>query len=195
MTRTILDRLAVNPTEEIERFAAFDHPTRRFIAYAMYFVPGLVPALDEQELTGNRPQPYVVPDAEREERRAAYAGLYRLRACTATGPDGQRERRLLFGDLLAMARCDLRWKRLTTFPQFYFCYERLVGPSWRQLLGPCWKEAVYQRRSRAPVQLPLDRRLRDDGAVPNLLEADDPPVFIPTLADADRIGLPLFGSL
>ena len=28
-----------------------------------------------------------------------------------------------------------------------------------------------------------------------LLEADDPPAYFPTLADADRIGLPLLGNL
>jgi hypothetical protein len=63
------------------------------------------------------------------------------------------------------------------------------------MLVPCWNEAVFQRKSKGSVQLPLDRRLRDDDAVPRLLQGDDPPTFIATLADADRIGLPLFGSL
>lgn len=180
---------------EIERFAAFDHPTRRFIAYAMYFVPGLVPPVWEQELTGNQPPPFIVSDKEQDERRAAYAPIHRLRACTWTGSKGQRQRRLMFGDLLGMALVDLRWKRLTAMPQFLFCYERLVGPAWRQMLGPCWKEAVHQRRRKGAVQLPLDPRLRDDAAVPHLLERDDPPVYIPTLSDADRIGLPLLGSM
>ena len=180
---------------EIERFASFDHATRRFIAYAMYFVPGLVPPLWEQEVSGNQPIPFVVPDKERQERLAAYASLRRLRDCTATGREGQRQRRLLFGDLLGMALVDLRWKRLTSLSSFMFCYERLVGPSWRQLLGPCWKEAVHQRKRNAPVQLPLDPRLRDDVAVPHLLEHDEPPIYFPTLADADRIGAPLFGHL
>jgi len=193
-SRTI-DTLAVNATLEIERFAAFDHQTRRFIAYAMYFVPGLVPPLDQQELTGNQPVPFVVSDKERLERRTSYAPLYRLRDCTATGREGQRQRRLLFGDLLGMARVDLRWKRLTTLAAFIFCYERLAGPAWRQLLVPCWNEAVFQRKAKGAVQLPLDRRLRDDAAVPHLLESDDPPAFFPTLADADRIGLPLLGNL
>jgi hypothetical protein len=189
------DGLAGNAALEIERFAAFDHPTRRFIAYTMYFVPSVVAPIWEQELTGNQPPPYVVSDREQEERRGAYSPLHRLRACTATGGEGQRARRLLFGDLLGMALVDLRWKRLTAMPQFLFCYERLVGPAWRQMLAPCWKEAVHQRRRKGPVQLPLDPRLREDAAVPYLLEHDDPPTYFPTLADADRIGLPLLGSL
>ncbi len=195
MNGSTFDALAGNPALEIERFAAFDHPTRRFIAYAMYFVPGAVPPLREQELNGNQPLPFVVSDEEQAERRAAYAPLFRLRDCTTTGKEGQRQRRLLFGELLGMALVDLRWKRLTALAPFLFCYERLVGPAWRQMLGPCWKEAVHQRRKRGPVQLPLDPRLRDDAAVPHLLESDDPPAFFPTLADADRIGAPLLGSL
>lgn len=195
MKSRVLDSIATNTVQEIERFAGFDHPTRRFIAYAMYFVPGLVPPLDTQELTGNQPVPFIVPDAERLERLHAYKGLFELRACTAKGRDGRRQRRLAFGGLLGMARVDLRWKRLKGLPQFIFCYERLVGPAWRQLLVPCWNEAVFQRRSKGAVQLPLDRRLREDEAVPHLLEDDDPPRFFPTLADADRIGLPLFGCL
>lgn len=101
----------------------------------------------------------------------------------------------MFADLLGMARVDLRWKRLAGLPEFIFCYKRLVGPAWRQLLVPCRNEAGLQRKSKSAVQLPLDPRLRDDAAVPHLLESDDPPVFFPTLADADRIGLPLLGSL
>ena len=195
MKASDFDALAGNAALEIERFAAFDHPTRRFIAYAMYYVPGLVPPLAAQELTGNKPVPFLVSDKERLERLAAYAPVLKLRACTATGREGQRQRRLLFADLLGMARVDLRWKRLTALPQFIFCYERLVGPAWRQLLVPCWIEAVHQRKAKGAVQLPLDRRLRDDAAVPHLLEADDPPAYFPTLADADRIGLPLLGNL
>jgi hypothetical protein len=195
MKSSAFDALAGNAALEIERFAGFDHPTRRFIAYAMYFVPGLVPPVWEQELTGNQPLPFLVSDRECEERLAAYAPIHRLRACTATGSEGQHQRRLLFGDLLGMAIVDLRWKRLTALSPFLFCYERLVGSAWRQLLGPCWKEAVRQRRRKGAVQLPLDPRLRDDAAVPHLLEHDDPPSYFPTLADADRIGLPLLGSM
>lgn len=195
MKSRVLDSIAMNTAQEIERFAAFEHRTRRFIAYTMYFVPGLVPPLAEQELTGNQPAPFIVPDAERLERLDAYRCLFELRGCDARGREGQRQRRLAFGGLLGMARVDLRWKRLTSLSQFIFCYERLVGPAWRQLLVPCWNEAVFQRRSKGAVQLPLDRRLREDAAVPHLLENDDPPRFFPTLADADRIGLPLFGSL
>lgn len=162
MKSPLLDSLATGTALEIERFAAFDHQTRRFIAYAMYFVPGLVPPLEAEELTGNQPVPFIVPDAERIERRDAYQCLFELRVCTATGREGQRQRRLAFGGLLGMARVDLRWKRLTGLPEFIFCYERLVGPAWRQLLVPCWNEAVFQRRSKDAVQLPLDRRLRED---------------------------------
>lgn len=195
MKEHALGKMAVNAALEIERYAAFDHPTRRFIAYAMYFVPGLVPPLDQQELTGNQPLPFVVSDKERAERLAAYAPILQLRACTAKGAQGQRQRRLLFAELLGMARVDLRWKRFKKFPEFAFCYERLVGPAWRQMLVPCWKEAFYQRKEAGAVQLPLDRRLREDAAVPHLLENDDPPTFFPTLADADRVGLPLLGNL
>lgn len=195
MKSAVFDALAGNAALEIERFASFDHSTRRFIAYAMYFVPRLVPPVWQQEVSGNQPLPFVVSDEEREARRSAYAPLHRLRGCKATGRAGQRERRLLFGELLGMALVDLRWKRLTAFPQFFFCYERLVGPSWRQMFGPCWKEAVYQRRKKGGVQLPLDPRLKDDAAVPRLLERDDPPSYFPTLADADRIGAPLLGNL
>lgn len=195
MKSSTFDALAGNAALEIEQFARFDHQTRRFIANAMYFVPGLVPPLETQELSGNQPKPFLVPDAEREDRLAAYSPIHRLRACTAKGRKGQHERRLLFGDLLGMARCDLRWKRLTDVPEFFFCYERLVGAAWRQLLIPCWVEAAHQRKQRGAVQLPLDARLREDSAVPSSLENDDPPVFFPTLADADRIGLPLLGNL
>jgi hypothetical protein len=195
MKSSTFDALAGNAALEIAQFAAFDHATRRFIAYAMYFVPDLVPPLAQQELTGNQPVPFVVSDAERLERLDAYGPILQLRACTATGRAGQRERRLLFGALLGMARVDLRWKRLTALSEFIYCYERLVGPAWRQLLVPCWSEAGFQRRRKGAVQLPLDGRLRDDRAVPHLLESDDPSSFFPTLADADRIGLPLLGNL
>lgn len=195
MKSTILDKLTVNAAIEIAQYAAFKHQTRRFIAYAMYFVPGLVPPLAQQELCGNQPAPFLVSDAERAERLAAFAPVMHLRACTAKGKEGQHERRMHFAELLGMARVDLRWKRLTKLSEFIFCYERLVGPTWRQLLVPCWNEAVFQRKYKSAVQLPLDHNLRDDGAVPYLLESDDPPTFFPTLADADRIGLPLFGGL
>jgi len=128
MKSRALDSLATNTALEIERFAAFDHPTRRFIAYAMYFVPGLVPPLDTQELTGNQPVPFTVPDAERIERLEAYRCLFELRACTAKGREGHRERRLALGGLLGMARVDLRWKRLTGLPQFIFCYGGWSAP-------------------------------------------------------------------
>jgi hypothetical protein len=132
---------------------------------------------------------------EQAERDHAYASIPNLRNCRAKGARGQRLRRQHFGDLLAMAKVDLRSKRLTTRPAFIFCYERLVGAEWRELLIPCWKEAALQRRTRGPVQLPLDRRLRDDASVPNLLEDETPPIFYPTMADADELGAPLLSGL
>ncbi len=92
---------------------------------------------------------------------------------------------------------DLRWKRLTVVAPFLFCYERLAGPQWRELLPLCWKEATLQRRRKAEphVQLPLDGRLREDASVPNLLADDSPPRFYPTMADADSFGSPLLVGL
>jgi hypothetical protein len=196
MATNLIDSLALDAAIEIERFAAFDHPTRRFIAHALAWVPDL--ALPDGSATshaGNPPQPLLVPAGEQAERACAYAALPNLRGCAARGPKGQRERRLHFGDLLAMAKVDLRWKRLTGMPAFIFCYERLAGPAWRQLLIPCWMEAVHQRRRRGAAQLPLDRRLRDDQAVPNSLEDDPEPLFYPSMADADAFGAPLLAGL
>ena len=146
---------------------------------------------------GNAALPLAVSGAENAEREAAYAALARLRACTAPGETGRRERRLAFGDLLAMAVVDLRWRRLTSIAPFLFCYERLAGPQWRELLPLCWKEATLQRRGKAKlhIQLPLDGRLREDGAVPSLLDDDSPPQFYPTMADADSFGSPLLAGL
>lgn len=185
---------------EIERFASFDHPTRRFIAHAMTFVPQLVEFIGNPPgIGGNPPAPFAVSADEQAERAAAYAAIPKLRDCRARGAEGQRLRRQQFGDLLAMGKVDLRWKRLTSRPALIFCYERLVGAEWRELLIPLWKEAALQRRKRgpvqSPVQLPLDRRLRDDASVPNLLEDDTPPMFYPSMADADSIGSPLLAGL
>jgi hypothetical protein len=58
------------------------------------------------------------------------------------------------------------------------------------MLIPLWKEAALTRKKRGPIQLPLDRRLRDDHAVPNLLENDTPPMFYPSMADADALTTP-----
>jgi hypothetical protein len=119
-----------------------------------------------------------------------------LRACTGKGAAGRRQRRLEFGALLEPARVDLRWKRLTTLPAFLFCYERLAGPAWRELLPLAWKEAVHQRRRKTPPQLPLDGRLREDAAVPSALENEPAPWYFPSLADADAIGgAPLLAGL
>ena len=196
MTRWRLDGAPVDAAIEIERFASFDHPTRRFIAYAINHVPELAAFIGEQVThAGNSPAPFSVKAEEQTERDNAYAAIPLLRACRATGVEGQRERRQHFGALLGMAKVDLRWKRLTDVPQFIFCYERLVGAQWRQLLIPCWIEAGHQRKKKGPVQLPLDRRLRDDSAVPNSLEGDRPPMFYPSMADADAIGSPLLAGL
>lgn len=100
-----------------------------------------------------------------------------------------------FGDLLGMAKIDLRWKRLVALPPFIFCYERLAGPAWRQLLVPCWNEAKLQRGQRGPAQLPLDVRLREDATIPRALENDPDPTFYPTLADADAFESPLLAGL
>jgi hypothetical protein len=191
-----LDGAPVDAAIEIERFASFDHPTRRFIAYAIGFVPELVEFIGDQPTHGgNRPAQFVASDAESAERAIVYSAIPLLRSCRATGADGKRERRQNFGALLGMAKVDLRWKRLTDIPQFIFCYERIVGAQWRQLLVPCWIEAAHQRKKKGPVQLPLDRRLRDDSSVPSSLENDRPPMFYPSMADADAIGSPLLAGL
>ena len=196
MTRWRLGGAALDASIEIERYATFDHPTRRFIAFALAQVPQLAAFVGNPAgVAGNAPLPFLLSDEERVERDAAYAAIPALRACRAKGIEGQRMRRQHFGDLLTMALVDLRWKRLTTRPAFIFCYERLVGGEWRELLIPCWKESVLQRRRKAPDQLPLDRRLRDDAAVPNLLENDTPPMFYPSMADADALGNPLLAGL
>lgn len=191
-----IDALGIDPTIEIETFARLDHPTRRFVAYVLADVPDLVPRMgDNIGVAGNQPAPFIVSAKEASERAAAYATLPALRACTATGAEGQHQRRTHFGDLLAMAKVDVRWKRLNDLPAFIFCYERLAGPSWRQLLMSCWTEARHQRRQRGPAQLPLDRRLRDDAAVPRSLENEPAPTYYPTMADADALANPLLTGL
>ncbi len=182
-------------TIEAEQYAAFDLPTRRFIAYALTLAPELAARLlTSTTVAGNMPLPFDVADAERQARGEAYARLAEVRACRAKGAKGQRERRLLFADLLGMARVDVRFKRLGSYPAFHFCYERLAGPAWRELLPACWREAQAQRSSKAAGQLPLIPILREDCAVPNLLEDDWAPTFIPSLADADGFGSPLLAG-
>ncbi len=195
MANPKLETLLVDAIAEIERFASFDHPTRRFIAYALSFStpwPGAIGGLHD---SGNAPLAFAVPAAEAHDRAAAYAGLGRLRAANTTGAKGQALRRQEFGAMLAMAKVDLKWKRLTKQDHFIFCYERLAGHFWRQLLVPCWMEAVAQRKKKGPTQLPLDRRLIEDATIPTALDNDPAPKFYPTLADADAIGLPLLGML
>jgi hypothetical protein len=195
--RSITDR-ALDMNDEIERFASFDHATRRFIAHAIWQVPELRPLVsDNTGVAGNPPLAFVHTGREAAERAAAYRAIPEIRACTARGAAGQRQRRLAFGLLLEPARVDIRWKRLTTFPAFMFCYERVMGPAWRQLLAPAFVEAFWQRRKKAPAhQLPLDPRLREDRAVPRSLENEPAPWYFPSLADADAIGdAPLLAGL
>jgi len=197
MTRVSFSDRMVDLNDEVERFASFDHPTRRFIAYAITLVPELRPLINVSELhAGNPAAPFVVTEKEATERAAAYSELSQLRACTAKGTEGQRQRRLLFGLLLEPARVDVRAKRLKSLPAFIFCYERIVGPAWRELLPLAWKETVQQRRKRPAPQLPLDARLREDAAVPRVLEHEPAPWFFPSLADADAVGgAPLLAGL
>ena len=196
MRRWRLGGAPLDAAIEIERFASFDHPTRRFIAYALAQVPLIAEYVGNPPSIGdNPPAPFVVSAQEEAERAEAYSFIPQLRTCRAKGAVGQRLRRQHFGDLLAMAKVDVKWKRLQTLAAFIFCYERLVGAEWRELLVPCWNEATLQRRKRGPVQLPLDGRLREDAAVPNLLENDTPPMFYPSMADADALGAPLLTGL
>lgn len=185
----LLDRASIL-ADEVERFASFDLETRRFIAYALSLVPELQPIISREEGTaGNAPRPLEVGVVEATERTAAYAQVAALRNCTGKGWQGQNQRRLNFALLLEPARVDLKWKRLTTLPAFIFCYERLVGPAWRELLPLAWKESVLQRRKKAPPrQIPLDARLISDDRVPARLEDDPAPWFFPNLADAERAG-------
>ena len=197
MTRTrFSDRLS-DLNDEVERFAAFDHATRRFIAHAIGRVPDLRPLIHAQELPGgNPPAPFVVSEKETAEREAAYTVFSELRTCTGKGAAGQRQRRLHFALMLEPARVDLKWKRLTSLPAFQFCYERLAGPAWRELLPLAWRESVLQRRKRSAPQPPLDARLREDASVPSMLESDPAPWFFPSLADADTVGgAPLLAGL
>ena len=159
-------------------------------------MPELAAFIGEQPThAGNKPAPFVVKAEEQAERDHAYGAIPLLRCCQGKGVRGQSERRQQFGALLGMAKVDLRWRRLKAVPEFIFCYERLVGAQWRQLLIPCWIESAHQRRKKGPVQLPLDRRLRDDAAVPSSLEGDRPPMYYPSMVDADAIGSPLLAGL
>ena len=196
--RTITDR-ALDIAAEVEAFAALDHPTRRFIAHALTLVPALAPLLNAGSVHGgNEPVPFTVGEVESAERAFAYRAFAELRAADGAGAAGQRQRRLAFGALLAPARVDLKWKRLTTLPAFLFLYERLAGPMWRQLLPLAWNEAAHEHRRRIKrgSQLPLDPRLFNDAAIPDLLRNEPAPWFFPSLADADMVSdAPLLGGL
>jgi hypothetical protein len=197
-SRSITDR-AIDIATEIEAFAALDHQTRRFIAYALTLVPDLVPLISSGPVhAGNAPVPFTVGPAEHAERAIAYRAFDEVRAATGRGPNGQHQRRMAFGALLVPARVDLKWKRLTTLPAFIFLYERLAGPMWRQLLPLAWNEAALERKRRVKrgAQLPLDPRLFTDAAVPDLLRDEPAPWFFPSLADADTVSdAPLLGGL
>ncbi len=190
-----LERLTVDATREIEIYASFDHADRRFIAHSLSHLPPWPNAIGGLHEPENPPWPFKQSDREAEERAIAYQDAGLLRSANRYGTEGQRMRREAFGILLAMAKVDVKWKRLGQEPQFIFCYERLAGHFWRELLVPCWREAVFQSRRKGPTQLPLDRRIRDDLSVPNKLERDPPPRFYPTLADADAFDAPLLGGL
>jgi hypothetical protein len=196
--RSITDR-ASDIAAEVEAFAALDHPTRRFIAHALTLVPDLAPLLSAEPVhAGNAPLPFSVDAEEAAERAAAYRAFTELRAANGRGRAGQQQRRMAFGALLVPALVDLKWKRLTTRPAFIFLHERLAGPMWRQLLPLAWNEAVLERKRRLKrgTQLPLDRRLVDDAAVPDLLRDEPAPWFFPSLADADNVGdAPLLAGL
>ena len=199
MTRpTITDR-ALDIATEVERFAAFDHPARRFIAHAISLVPELAPLLNDGPVhAGNPPLPFVVSEVEASERQEAYRAFTELRDADGRGTKGQRQRRLAFGALLVAARVDLKWNRLTSLAAFIFLYERLAGPMWRQLLPMAWNEASLERkrRNKRGAQLPLDWRLMDDRAIPDLLRNEPAPWFFPSLADADLIdAAPLLAGL
>lgn len=193
--RPDLEAITVDAKQEIELYASFDLATRRFIAHALAFLPAWPGAIGDLHEPLNPPLPFQCEAAEAQERAAAYAEAGKLRASNHYGEKGQALRRENFGILLTMAKVDLKWKRLTKQEHFIFCYERLAGHMWRELLIPCWIEAVFQRRKKGPTQLPLDRRLIDNAAVPNRLERDPAPKFYPTLADAEAFDTPMFGLL
>ncbi|MEO6152699.1 MAG: hypothetical protein ABIT09_11400 [Croceibacterium sp.] len=196
--RAITDR-ALDIAAEVEAFAALDHPTRRFIAYALTQVPELAPLLSQGPVhAGNAPLPFAISEAEAAERAIAYRAFGELRAANGRGPEGQNQRRMAFGALLVPARVDLKWTRLTSLAAFLFLYQRLAGPMWRQLLPLAWNEAALERKRRIKrgTQLPLDARLRDDAMVPDALRDDPAPWFFPSLADADAVGgAPLLAGL
>lgn len=188
-----VESLAVDVSEEIERFSQFDHATRRFIAYALDLLP--LPPCGTSGLAAplNEPSRYDVPADEHSAREAAYAKLLQLRdASNRSGPLNT----LLLADLIEAARLDVRTKRLRGFAAYAFLYERLVGRAWRELLIVGWREALRQRRRKdAAIQLPLDARLRRDADFLHGLAADPAPIFYPSLADADAIGIPLISDI
>ena len=193
--RPTIEELSVDVVREIEIYAAFDHATRRFIAHALSHLPPWPHAIGDLHEPLNPPLPFRQSDQEAQERMAAYREAGQLRAANQYGERGQRMRRLAFANMLGMAKVDVKWRRLTRYDQFIFCYERLAGHFWRELLMPGWKEAVLQRRRKGATQLPLFPGLRDDRSVPNRLEHDPAPRFYPTLADADAFDTPLLGQL
>ncbi|HET9428168.1 MAG TPA: hypothetical protein VFO69_07400 [Allosphingosinicella sp.] len=186
---------AVDASIEIDRFASFDHNTRRFIAYALAVnPPGNVPP-QGLAFPENPPVPFQCSEVEHAERVTAYSHLPAIRAAARPGKAGRDERRLLAGHLLTAAKVDIRWKRLPSLAAALFLYERLAGSAWRELLVPILKEGGFQNRRKGPAQLPLDARLRGDKDFLKGLETDPPPAFIPSLADADAFGLPLLSNL
>ncbi len=193
--RPDLEGITVDATQEIQLYASFDLQTRRFIAHALSFLPPWPGAIGDLHETLNPPFPFQQSEEEAKERAIAYADAGKLRASNHYGERGQAMRRENFGILLTMAKCDLKWKRLTKKEHYLFCYERLAGHMWRELLMLGWKEAVFQRRKKGATQLPLDARIVENSAVPKKLERDPAPKFYPTLADAEAFDAPLLGLL
>lgn len=195
MKRSDLENLTVDAATEIEIFASIDHATRRFIAHALTFQPPWPNSSGGLSETVNPPLPFQQSDAEKAERAVAYHDVAKLRDANISGRQGQAMRRQAFGILLGMAKCDLKWKRIRKMEHLIFCYERLAGHRWKELLPLIWKESALQRRKKGPTQLPLDRRILDDANVPNVLENDPMPCFYPTMVDADAFDAPLLGLL
>ena len=118
-----LDSLSIDATREIEIFASFDYVTRRFIAHALSHLPPWPNAIGDLHEPENPPLPFKQSQDEAVQRAKAYEDAGHLRAANREGVTGQRMRRSAFGIMLAMAKVDLKWKRLTREDQFIFCYD------------------------------------------------------------------------
>lgn len=203
--RSIMDR-AANLVDEVQRYAAFDLQTRRFIAYAIGLVPELRLIVNREEgVAGNEPLPFLVDAVEAAEREEAYQLFKDVRAADRRDDMGRQQREGVFNLLLAPARVDVRYGRIKSLSAFIFLYERLAGPSWRQLLPLAWEDAYAKRRQRLPMpqfsatpplQLSLGQQLVNDLTAKDQLQNDAAPWFFPSLADAEKAGgAPLLSML